>query len=667
MPVTVDPTGTPDDFSWHDSYIAVEPDSVPDIINTTTDLVRDMLEEARDNSDDAIQDARIAIEALSEAQLPEMLPEPPDAPAIITSFSATIGFSTDVLPELGTLSPQQVAAFTLDDIEVPDITGDLEDYVPVIDGLSFPVAPVLPVLVAPQAPGIDVTVDIPDRPDANYGNVPDLIELNLPVYVAPVLPTFNDEAPEFTDEAPDPFIQWQEPEYTSEIKTAVADVLLTMLAGGTGLPDDIERGIWERARGRLDKASLKKIEQARAAFAANGHEFPGGFLNAQMLALLDDSELQASDQSMQVAIEQAKLEQQNRQFAVERGIGYEQVFVNLFLAIVDRNFQIAKFAVEVQIQVFNSKVAVFVARNTAFMAKIEQYKAELEVAFAYFRAFEIQIKAEIAKGEINAQRLAVYTARIQAYNAEVDAFKTLVQAEGIRVDLEKAKIEVYRGEIDAYVGQINGQRASYEAYSTRVQAEAAKAGLEEANARAYVAKVQGVAAKAEIALKRADVQVQQNRLQLEHSVANIQRITQYTNNQLSAIQAKQASYEAGTRRAAAKFDADRSLKATELQVVIESNRNVISKYQASLEAWKTQGTQILAIAGMNAESLRAAAQIAGTLAAGAMAGTSVSAGVSGSAGASQAKQDSTSRGRTFNQSLSDSSSYNVNHTYNHET
>lgn len=656
----------PENFSWHDSYVAPETDSVPDLINSTTDLVRDMLDEARDKSDDAVLAAQNAIAALQNAQLPEALPDPPPVPAVVTNFNATIGYNPETMPNLGALYYRDIAEFNPDEITIPDVAADIPPYVPVITGLTIPAAPAFTMPAAPVSPGIDLTVAVPDAPAPDYGASPQLLEITMPTYVAPVLPVFNDDAPEFTAVAPDPFVEWAEPVYTSDVRDAVRAVLAEMLAGGTGLPDDVERSIWERARGRLDAATRRKIDEAHAQWASRGHAFPTGMLNAQTIALLDEANAKANEMSMEVAIEQAKLEQQNRQFAVQQGIQYEQVFVNLFLQIADRSFQIAKFAVETQIQVFNARVAEFAARNTAFMAKIEQYKAELEGAFAYLKAFEALVSAEKAKADVNVAQIQAYNARVQAYNSQVQAFKTLIEAEGVKVDLEKAKIDVYRGEIEAYVGQINGQRASFEAYSSRVQAEAAKAGLEEANAKAYSARIQGIAAQADIAINGAKLKLDGQRLDLDWSIANIQRLTALNGQELAVIQANATVYEANVRRATAKFGADAAVKSVELQAVTEANRSVIAKYQASLEAWRTQAQQILAIAGLNSESLRAAGQIASTLAAGAMAGTSVSAGVSGSAGASQAKNDSTARQRSFNQSVSDSAAYNVSHNYNHD-
>jgi hypothetical protein len=231
--------------------------------------------------------------------------------------------------------------------------------VPVITGLSIPDAPQLVLPVAPVAPGLITEFALPSAPVPDYGSAPAIADLNLPTYVSPALPVFNDAAPEFNVLPPDPFIQWTEPQYSSDIKDAVKLVLQQMLAGGTGLPADVEQAIWERARGREGAEALKVIAEAMGQWASRGYAFPPGELNKQIQAVRDETERKVNEHSREVMIKQAELEQTNRNFAVTQGIGYEQVFVGLFMQIVDRNFQIAKFAVETQIQIFNLKISAF--------------------------------------------------------------------------------------------------------------------------------------------------------------------------------------------------------------------------------------------------------------------------------------------------------------------
>jgi hypothetical protein len=656
----------PTDIVWHILQPGGETEDVPDLINNTTNLVRSMLDQSKTWAEQSLEDARKAMGALQDAKGPETLPDPPDVPSIQTKLSAQIGLSFDTPPSLGDISPPSVGFFTPDAVVIPDITAELGDYVPLITGLSIPDPPTLNLPAEPTEPGVETDFDLPDAPVPAYGGAPDLVEFNLPVYVAPTLPLFDDEAPTFATLPPSPFIQWQEPVYTSTIKDAVSAVIQTMLAGGTGLTDETVLAMWERARVREDVGARTAIQQAEQQWAAKGFSLPGGPVTAIIMAATEAAAQRSNELSREQMIKEADLEQQNRQFAVEKALGFETIFTGVFLQVVERNFQIAKFAVETQIQIYNMEIASFTARGQVFAMKIELFKAKLEEAFALIKAFEAQVAAERAKGELNQQKLAAFTARVQAFNSQVEAFKGLVAAATMRAELEKNKIEVFKGQVDASVAQVNGQRAVFEAYGARVSAESAKANLEQANAHAYSAKVQGIAAKAEISIKRADAQIQNSRMKLEYSVGNLQRSTQLVQQQLSVIQANAAVYDVTTKKALAKFEADKQLRVVELQTNIELGKLGIAKYSAMLEQWRTRAQQILSVFSVNAESLKAAGQIAATLAAGAMAGTHVSAGVSGSAGATQGKNINSQKSQSFQQSVSDQNNYSTQHIYNHE-
>ncbi len=642
----------PTDFSWHDSYIAApsEGDSVPDLINNTVDIVEGMFDLNRGWAQEAINDAKSVIEELKNAKGPPALAEPPKLPDINTKFTVATAFEPGSQPSLGTISTEAVVPFSAVDIEIPDIVEELPDYVP-----AFPLAP-----------GVDTTFVVPAAPTADYGSVPDLEQITIPAYTPVAIPLFNDDAPEFDVLPPDPFLNWTEPQYNSDIRDAVKLVLQQMLAGGTGLAPAVELAIWERGAGREDTAADREIATATDEWARRGYDMPPGALNAQVLALLDAKQRKSAELSREVMVKQAELEQTNRQFAVDKGIGYEQVFVGLFIQVVDRNFQIAKFGVETQIQIYNLQVTAFNVRQSVFAQKVERFRVRLEAAFAELKAFEAQVNAARAQGEINAQLVALFNAKVQAFDSQVKAYASIVQAQSVKAELEKNKVDLYGKQIDGVVGVINGKRAEFEAYSSRVAAEASKVNLEEANARAYTARVQGVAAKADIAIKGVDAKIQTNRLGLDWAVANVNRITAMRGQDLAVIQANAATYNAETQRAAAKYSADLSAHTAEIQAVIEAGRLGVARYAAMLEVWKTQAAQVMQTYSINAESLKALGQISSNLAAGAMAGTHVSAGIQGGAQASQQKSSTDTRTKTFQQSVSDETSYSIQHQFNHE-
>jgi hypothetical protein len=177
--------------------------------------------------------------------------------------------------------------------------------------------------------------------------------------------------------------------------------------------------------------------------------------------------------------------------------------------------------------------------------------------------------------------------------------------------------------------------------------------------------VQGVAAKADIVLKRADVELQRSRQSLDWNIANMQRVTSHNAAQLNVIQARLAAFQAVTSRSSAKYEADRSARVTELQAQVSLSQVSIAKYQVLLEQWKTRAQEIVAFAQISAESLRAAGQMASNVASGALAGTHVSAGLSASTSAGQSTSRSSTSASSQNKNVSENDNYSVVHQYNH--
>ncbi len=216
------------------------------------------------------------------------------------------------------------------------------------------------------------------------------------------------------------------------------------------------------------------------------------------------------------------------------------------------------------------------------------------------------------------------------------------------------------------VAIIGGERAKFEAYTARVGAETAKATLTQANAAAYASEVSGFAAKAEVILKQADIGIAVNKQTLEWNIANIQRATANTGQQLSLIQANLAAFQAITSKGVAQYEAASHEKMAELQAQVSLAGIAIAKYQTLLEQWKTRAQEVIQFGVVSAESLRAAGQMASNLASGAMAGTHVSAGLSAGTTAGQSSSRSSADSTSQSKSVSETDNYSVIHSYAHK-
>jgi hypothetical protein len=638
---------------------------VPQFLEDSSGLVTHYLALNESFANSAFADAQEAIAAVGQAVFPLTLPNPPEPPTVISNGSVSAGLNFDAAPAIQTLEQSAVAPFSPATIVIDDVTDEIPDYVPVITGISIPDAPVAQPVTMPTEPTVETDFTVPTAPVSNYGTSPVLTTYDLPIYVPPVLPLFNETAPTFDETPPSPVIQWVEPQYSSDIQDAVKLVLEEMLAGGTGIPEAVERAIWQRGREREDDRSEQEIAAAIAQWTTRGFSHPPGQLNAQIIVLRDTTGRKVNELSREVMVTQANLEQKNRQFAVQYGVDYERVFTTVFLAIVDRNFQIAKFSVESQIQIYNMLVTTFNVEQQIFAQKVLLYRTQLEAAFADIKAFEAQVAAVKAGADMNIAITQVYSEKVKAYATEVDAYGAVVKAETEKANLQRIKVELYKAQIDGVVAEIQAQRETFLAYDSKIKGETSKVQLEEANSRAYVAQVQAIGERATIIVKNADAQISRDRLNLDWNIANMQRITTLNGQQVALAQTELAAYEAVNRKAETKYRATVEGQRASLQTQIELGRLQIAKYDTLTSQWRSRVQELIQMSEISAQSLRAAGQMASTLAAGAMAGTHVSAGISASGSASQsssrAVSDQTAHSEAYN------SGYNVNHSYAHKT
>jgi len=637
---------------------------VPQFLEDSSTLVEEFLQLNKTFANTAFAAAQSAIASLSAGAFPSNLPDPPDPVDVLSTAFFGTGLNFGQAPAVHTLEQSSIAPFSPATIVIDDLADEILPYVPIITGVSIPDAPVAQTVTMPTVPTVTTDFNVPDAPASTYGTAPALVSYELPIYVPPVLPLFNEAAPTFDTTPPSPYIQWVEPVYSSDIQDQIKIVLGEMLDGGTGLPEPVERAIWQRGREREDDRSDQEVAAAMSQWTTRGFSHPPGQLNNQIIVLRDMTGRKVNELSREVMTKQADLEQKNRQFAVQYGIDYERVFTAVFLAVVDRNFQIAKFTVESQIQLYNMMVTSFNVEQQIFAQKILLYKAQLDAALYDIKAFEAEVSAYKAGAEMNVAMTQAYAEQVKAYSHEVDAYSSLVKAETEKANLQRITVELYKAQVEGVVAQIQAQREVFLAYDSKIKGETSKVQLEEANSRAYTAQVQAIGEKAMIIVKQADANISRDRLNLDWNIANMQRITTLNGQQVSLAQTELAAFEAVNRKAETKYRAELEGERATLQTQIELGKLQIAKYEVLSSQWKTKVQEIIQMAEINAASLRSAGQIAGTMAAGAMAASHVSAGLSATGTATQhssrAVSDETKHSEVYN------SNYDVRHNYEHK-
>lgn len=659
-------TGTSDPAFYNAVLDAPIDPTVPELIEETRDIVTEYLDQNRTWVTEALDAGRALLDTLTNLSLPPGLPDPPAAPNITAAFSAALnlGFATE--PSLGEISPQIIEEFNPEEVVIPNISSERPTYESLGLTLNIPDTPSYNQPSEPTPPSIiDVDDEIPSAPTPSYGVVEELESFVPPTLPTLTTPEFGAELPTFNVLPPEPVIQWQEPTYTSDIKDAVAAVIQEMLDGGTGLPADVEQALWDRARAREDVAAAGAVEAAIEEWAARGFIVPAGLLNKQVQVARETAATKVNGLSRDIAIEQANLEQKNRQFAVTAGLDYERVFTAVFLAVVQRNFEIAKFAVETQLQVYRTQVEAFRVELDVYNAYIAKYKADLEVALFGLQIYRAQIEGEKAKGELNLAKVQAFKAKVDAFGSEVEAYKALVQAVGVRADVQKTKADVYRSQIEGMVAKINGERAKFDAYDSRIKAETSKVQMEGVNAQVFETRTRAWGEAARVLLAGAELEFKENQQTLDWNIANMRRVSEYTGQQLAVIQARLAAFNANVQRSVASFNADSEAQRLNIQATTAAQQMAIARYQVQTDQWKTRAQEIIQFGLANIESQRAMAQMISTWISGAMAGTHVSAGVSASASAGQSSSRSTQSSTSQSRGVNENSQYTVAHNYQH--
>lgn len=591
------------------------------------------------------------LNALGTVQVPPIGDMPPIS---ITKRDNALDWPAPKLEAVG--DPGSLEVTLPSDPGLPSISTGVSlaipDWSPSVVSINIPDTPT-PVDTSgvPSRPDVDTAVELPATPALAMPVLESLDQITVPTFTFPALPTFSDAAPQFTDAAPSAVINWAEPQYASESLTEVQATIKRMMAGGTGLKPEIEQQLFDRARAREDQTAAKAVAEAFDTFANKGFTMPPGALAAQVNAAREQAQLQANSLQRDVMIKVADIEQENLRFAVQQGLAAENLLINIFNNAAQRSFEMARFTVESQIQLFNSKVSLFNAVTSAYQTRAQVYKIQIDAALAQLDVYRIQLEGQKVVSEINVQRVQAYNARVQALMAQVEVYKAQMEGARIRTDAIRTQIEAYRTDVEAYSSRVNADKVRFDAYRTQVEGETAKIGITEAEARVY-------AARASAAEAAANVRVQAIRADIEKMQATTGRFAALVDRSKAELQAKLGKVEANARVAglniqhlSAQSDANRAKSEAIIRIGEQELQSNIAITSASIERYKVAVQKILQEADLKARSLQAAGQMASTLAGGAMAAQHVQASISSTA------SDSTSVAFGYSQSASEAWNY----------
>lgn len=573
----------------------------------------------RDAAANVIQAVAGSLKAISTDDAPA-----PRAPVFPRALEGSISLSELEGGSFGVISPVGQDRFTADKA-APIRKENIKDFEPVFDNLTIPDAPTPGAApVFPTAPTFSA-IPLPVKPTGQRPNLPNLVELVIPSFAFTPLPPFDEASPEFEGSSVSAVLQWSEVPYQQTILEEEMAVVRRMWAGGTGLPPEVERALWERAASREDVAVSRDISAAATEFSGRGFTLPPGMLVNRIDAIRTEGQLKKQALGRDVMIKVADTHIENLRFACQQAIASENVLIGLWNQMAQRGFEAAKVQLESELALLNAQVAIFNARQSAYQTAANVHKIALEERALELEKFKAELEAEVAKGQINEQRIKVFLGLYDGLKADAELYKAEMQGAQLESELQRNEVDKFKAGVQAVGELIQADKLRYDAYESRVKGETAKAQLLEAQGRAYSAYVSGKVARSEIDVKNQQAELQVLDLQLRAFLGNLERDKVQLQAETAAIQATAEAHRTNTQRYTAEMGAKTALAELDMKALDSETRNMIALYDVEIRKYSNAREQLIRVASLQSDGLKAIGQMHSTLAAGAMAGISLGA------------------------------------------
>lgn len=416
----------------------------------------------------------------------------------------------------------------VDTIQIPEESLNLPN-------LDIPVRPSTETFNIPTSPGV-ADIPIPSSPTLSYPVVPTLADVDLPTAPNVVVPTFDSVSPDDNLLQQTNNFTFDETLYDYDLLLLIKQTLNDDLVnGGFGLHPDDDQRLFEDARDRSQQSTLSILDEISRVAAARGFELPPGSFFAKTQEAQQKVLTEMNDLNREITFKRADLFVQARQFAMAKGIDLEQVLINYFGEIAERELNASKAIAELGIAIFNASVNAFQARLSKYQADAQVYESRIRALLAQTDIFKSEVEAARLKSEVNKDLIDIYVAQLRAVDSIVGVFRTEMEAANVRAQIERTKLEGFRSEVDAFVAQVRARSEETNIYEAAIRGELAKVQVYEAQVRAFAEQVNAARVEADIRFKNADVDIKENELRLEKYRADIQRYEADITKEVSRI------------------------------------------------------------------------------------------------------------------------------------
>jgi len=532
-------------------------------------------------------------------------------------------------------SPEPPPEYVGSSLSFRDVPGVTNEYIPGPDPLNLP----------------DRGNEVPPEPEVQDPSKPVLQAIVIPDKLKLEIPSFKGEIPPDLESFSGADFSYTESVYNSSLLQQLNAKLIDYVNNirQTGLNPVIEQQIWDRGRERVNAVTRDAIAQVKRMSSAAGWDQPTGDLYDSVLQAEQKAQDEVIAESRNIAVEQAKLEQQNFQFAFTQAVDWEGKLIDNANQINNRSLQAAKYAVDAAISVYQMYVEQYKARVSVYSTLADVYEKQIQGEIAKVEVYKAQLEGQKLIGDLNEQAVKIYATEVSAVETLYSTYKTRVDAFSAILEQDAVRVKKYEADISAYAERIKAKNLEYEGYKAALSGEGIKAQIQGSMADAYAARVNAykVLSDTKLGYLGAEIKVKKE-LPLEEYKADVQAYSAKVSAQVEQIKAsadvlraKVAKYDADVRGATAEVDA---------QVKSEGLKVEASKAGVDAAIDKYKSDALLAVEKIKAalQALDGVARVQAQVVAGYASGVNYSASISDSY--SGANSLSTSRSTSFSDS-----------------
>lgn len=284
----------------------------------------------------------------------------------------------------------------------------------------------------------------PSKPSTNINSIDKPTKFDdLQKYVFQNIVKFD----ETLDEVKTPDINFMEAVYQSGLLDDFKAVISNLITnGGTGLGENIEAAIWDRAQARLDTENEKTNDEALNYFASRGHTLPTGALVARLRQLASEQTRANIQLTSEIAIEQARLAQGDTQNVRAIAIQLSQLDRVAFNQVQQRAYEKARDVAGVFLQAYNTKIARFAAIAEGIKTNVQTQAVQADAISKYDNAiaqvykadvdsYAAQVQSELGVIEVTGK---LYASEIAGWSAKADSLSKELNA---KVDVLRARMQ----------------------------------------------------------------------------------------------------------------------------------------------------------------------------------------------------------------------------------